>query len=617
MNTQKTPKKPPKIRTGSIARRINTAQAWRRFCRSFFLTVLTVALVFLSWCLLIEWAYGGEITNVTNRHFGGSFQWQENLEDMWNQNGIGTELKEYIREHDPFDFKPSTPFDGIEYRFTVTSTVEGHTWTEVPVDTGMHETTEHGYAETETYAPATEPVVQEYYELTGIEIAPVVEETEPVAVEITEEETEPVFVEVTEDETGVPVDVIYDTDAGTVTVPLTDETSETGAEYRSQQVLTRETIDVTHDAAGVLTICSLLFAICLLFELTTLLTSLLGGSRIIKKYLKPIDEIALIADRLSTEVRSTTTEQARQQSAVDLDSLEDAINAIEDSDTRLTVKDSELGALEAALNNMLKRLDEGKRKQIRFVDDASHELRTPIAVIQGYVQLLDRWGKEDPKVRDEAIEAIKTEAEHMKTLIDQLLFLSRGEMDRHVLDKVPVNVSEILEEIRDESIMLDENAPVHHEFTLSLPMKENAEEDEFPYADLMINADIAMMKQAIRILRDNAVKYTPEGGRITFKAYERAVTSTDGYNRQSVCIEISDTGIGIKPKELPRIFDRFYRGENVRSNSSTGSGLGLSIAKWIIDEHGGIMEAISSEGFGTKMTIVMDEAGIVNVSRET
>lgn len=604
MNTQTNrPKKPPKIRTGSIARRINTAQAWRRFTRSFFLTILCTAMIFLSWCLLIEWAYDGEITNVTNRHFGGSFRWQENLNDMWNQHGIGTELKEYIREHDPFDFRPSTPFDGIEYRFTVTSTFEDHTWAEVPEDNGVPLETEAKYAETETYAPVSDPIVEEYYEMTEIEITPVAEGTEPVAVEIIVEETD------------IPEAVYYNTEAVIVTEP--PETYEKGADYRSQQILTRQTIDVTHDAAGGLTVCSLLFVLSFLFELATLLTSLLGGSRIIKKYLKPIDEIALIADRLSTEVRSTTTEQARQQSAVDLDSLEDAINAIEDSDTRLTVKDSELGALEAALNNMLKRLDEGKRKQIRFVDDASHELRTPIAVIQGYVQLLDRWGKEDPKVRDEAIEAIKTEAEHMKTLIDQLLFLSRGEMDRHVLDKVPVNVSEILEEIRDESIMLDENAAVHHEFALSLPMKENADEEEFPYADLMIHADTAMMKQAIRILRDNAVKYTPDGGKVTFKAYERAVTSTDGKSRQSVCIEISDTGIGIKPKELPRIFDRFYRGENVRANSSTGSGLGLSIAKWIIDEHGGIMEAISSEGFGTKMTIVMDECGLENVSRET
>ena len=598
MNRANKPKSPRKIRTGSIARRINTAQAWRRFGRGFFLTLFLTVFIAGSWCLLIEWAYGGEITNVSNRHFGGSFNWRENLIDLRNQNGIGTELKKYIRENDPLDLKLSTPFDGIEYRFDVVQSIEGHTW--VQTDDVA-----------ETSLPETEPVAV----YPGI-VAPAAEEPLiDTGLADWYGETAPVVTEIPASEETMAQPSAEE--------PIAEETDVVGADYHSQQVITRQRISVSHDAGGMLTICTFLFSVSFLFQLASLLSCLLSGSRIIKKYLKPIDEIALIAERLSTEVRSQTKEEARQ-SEPDLDSLENAINAInaiEDSDTRLQVHDAELGSLEAALNNMLKRLDEGKRKQIRFVDDASHELRTPIAVIQGYIQLLDRWGKEDEKVRDEAIEAIKTEADHMKTLVDQLLFLARGEMDRHVLDKEPLNVSEILEEIRDESIMLDENAQVHHEFTLSLPMKENADgespdEDEFPYQDLMICADAAMMKQAIRILRDNAVKYTPDRGRITFKAYQRAVASTNGGGKQSVCIEISDTGIGIKPKELPRIFDRFYRGENVRANNSSGSGLGLSIAKWIIDEHGGIMEAISSEGVGTKMTIVMEEAG-ENVSRET
>jgi|GEM_PF-987641 len=600
MNTDKKnrKKRPQRIRTGSIARRINSAQAWRRFSRSFFMTLLVTALVFVSWCLLIEWAYGGEITNVSNRHFGGSFNWQENIIDLTNRNGISMELKKYIRENDPLDFRLNTPFDGIEYRFTVIQTEEGYTLTEVDsvaVETTLPETEPvavyPGY--TEIYPGGIEPA--EPVMTDPLESAPVV--TEPTETVI--HRTDPI---VTED-TG-----------NAENVRIAGET-EAGVDYISQKtLLTRQQINVTHDAGGMLTVCTLFFSVCFLFQLASLLSCLLSGSRIIKKYLKPIDELALVADRLSAEMRSMTTEQAREES-LDLDSLENAINAIEDSDTRLQVHDAELGSLEAALNNMLKRLDEGKRKQIRFVDDASHELRTPIAVIQGYIQLLDRWGKEDEKVRDEAIEAIKTEVEHMKTLVDQLLFLARGEMDRHVLDKAPLNISEVLAEIRDESIMLEENAEVRHEFTLSLPMKEGAEEDdEFPYEDLYIRADHAMMKQAIRILRDNAVKYTPDRGKISFKAYHRTTAATNGVGKDSICIEISDTGIGIKPKELPRIFDRFYRGENVRANNSSGSGLGLSIAKWIVDEHGGIMEAISSEGVGTKMTIVMDEE---NVSRET
>ena len=91
MNRANQPKTPRKIRTGSIARRINTAQAWRRFGRGVFLTVLVTVLIAGFWCLLIEWAYGGEITNVSNRRFGGSLNWQENLSmiDLTNRNGIG------------------------------------------------------------------------------------------------------------------------------------------------------------------------------------------------------------------------------------------------------------------------------------------------------------------------------------------------------------------------------------------------------------------------------------------------------------------------------------------------------------------------------------------------
>lgn len=600
MNRANPTKGTKKIRTGSIARRINTAQAWRRFCRGVFLTVLITVLIAGSWCLLIEWAYGGEITNVSNRRFGGSFNWHENLIDLRNQNGLGAELKKYIRENNPLDLKLNTPFDGIEYRFKVT----------VPVEEYLQN------VETTDYV--TEPVIIDYAETLMPETLPeiYVPETEVGSDAVYDGEIVYPGLTVTEAESSETAPLTEETllipsvSVPEETAPVTTE--EPGRDYASQHIITRQGITVAHDAGGMLTVCTFLFGVSFLFQLACLLSCLLGGSRIIKKYLKPIDEIAVIADRLSTEVRSLSRDEARQNEP-DLDSLENAINAIEDSDTRLQVHDAELGSLEAALNNMLKRLDEGKRKQIRFVDDASHELRTPIAVIQGYIQLLDRWGKEDEKVRDEAIEAIKTEAEHMKVLVDQLLFLARGEMDRHVLEKEELNVSEILGEIRDESIMLDENAEVHHEFSLILPQKESGEPDE--YEPLMICADAAMMKQAIRILRDNAVKYTPDGGRITFKAYHRAVAATGGQGKQSVCIEISDTGIGIRPKELPRIFDRFYRGENVRANNSSGSGLGLSIAKWIIDEHGGIMEAISSEGVGTKMTIVMEEAG--NVSRET
>lgn len=352
----------------------------------------------------------------------------------------------------------------------------------------------------------------------------------------------------------------------------------------------------------------------LLFNLLGLLSAVLrslSGSAVIRKYLRPIDDMTAWAAQLSEERHSVESGDVRdavksdpKSAGIALDSaLDDAIGEIdevEDSGARIELHQTELDGLEEALNNMLKRLEEAKKKQIRFVDDASHELRTPIAVIHGYADMLDRWGKSDPKVLDEAVSAIKTESEHMTTLIDQLLFLARGEMDRHVLDRQPLDAQELLDEIMVESEMLDEGRHVFR--MLSHPAEADAEgEDGAP--KLMISADAALIKQAVRILRDNAVKYTPDGGEISFKAYARE----DAAGRR-ICLEVSDTGIGIPSDELPRIFDRFYRGTNARADNAGGSGLGLSIAQWIVKEHGGKIEAISGSGFGTRMTIVMAEA---------
>lgn len=330
----------------------------------------------------------------------------------------------------------------------------------------------------------------------------------------------------------------------------------------------------TESAAGILSAVTIGLFLLLILQMIGFIAGHFTGRGLIKRYLRPIDEIALSAERLSSMQKSPDRTEVA--------SLAHAINAIDDSDKRVAVHDSELGGLEAAVNNMLKRLEESKRKQIRFVDDASHELRTPIAVIQGYVNMLDRWGKDDPKVMEESITAIKDETVHMKTLIDQLLFLARGDMERHVIHKMPLDANELLEEVAEESRMIDAS----HEYLF--------ETDGNPHP---IHADPAMIKQVLRILTDNASKYTPSGGTVKFRAYEK---------NARVCMEVSDTGIGISTDELPRIFDRFYRGQNLRGESSGGSGLGLSIAKWIVDEHSGEISAISSEGIGTRMTVSLD-----------
>ncbi len=351
-------------------------------------------------------------------------------------------------------------------------------------------------------------------------------------------------------------------------------------DYIRRGISYRFTVDgnIHHeDATDIVIAVCLLTAVLLAAQFIGFIAEHFTGRGLIKRYLRPIDEIALSAERISS---AATVSQAEHSTDVaQVASLEHAINKINDSDKRVAVHDSELGGLEAAVNNMLKRLEDSKRKQIRFVDDASHELRTPIAVIQGYVNMLDRWGKDDPKVMEESIAAIKNESEHMKTLIDQLLFLARGDMDRHALHKMPLDANELLVEVAEESRMIDET----HEYEFEPDTEART-----------IHADPAMIKQALRILTDNASKYTPAGGTIKFRVYEK-----DG----KIHMEVTDSGIGIPHDELPRIFDRFYRGQNLRGDSNSGSGLGLSIAKWIVEEHGGTISAMSREGIGTRMTV--------------
>lgn len=395
-----------------------------------------------------------------------------------------------------------------------------------------------------------------------------------------------------------------------ITADETSDSDDNTAELSGDGI---SSITTKHEvsAAVILTLVCVIFIILFVLQLIEFIVGSVSGSGVIRKYLRPIDDIAMMAEQLSVQessvARDTVSAEVKKDedsshddtdiSTKELSSLSYAIDSIDDSCKRIEIHDTELSGIEAAVNNMLRRLEEGKRKQIRFVDDASHELRTPIAVIQGYVNMLDRWGKDDPAVREEAIAAIKNESEHMKVLIDQLLFLARGEMDRHVLDMKPLNSCEIMEEIYDESIMLEAELPEEkrHEFDAS----ELYTDDNLK--TFMISADEAMIKQAVRILRDNAMKYTPAGGTISFRSYRRE----DG----KICMEVRDTGIGIPKSELPRIFDRFYRGTNARADNTSGSGLGLSIAKWIAESHGGAIEALSGSGFGTKMTIVLEEKG--------
>ncbi len=302
------------------------------------------------------------------------------------------------------------------------------------------------------------------------------------------------------------------------------------------------------------------------------LFSCLWATRRIRKYLRPIDDIAQVTESIS----SHGFDEGK------FHSLEAAIDhlGVASPDEQLHIGDDDLTGLETAVNNLIARMHAGYRQQVRFVDDASHELRTPIAVIQGYADMLARWGSTDEKVLNESIRAIQNETAHMKTLVDQLLFLARGDAGRQKLTLETLDLAALVREVWEESRMIDGL----HEYALEAPLP------------VPFRGDEALLKQAVRILVDNACKYSSVYTRITLRAYR------DG---RLACIDVQDNGMGIDPDDAPRIFDRFFRSDAARKSDDKGSGLGLSIARWIVDRHGGRFQVRSYAGVGTRMTILL------------
>ncbi|MDD4565387.1 MAG: ATP-binding protein [Eubacteriales bacterium] len=327
-----------------------------------------------------------------------------------------------------------------------------------------------------------------------------------------------------------------------------------------------------------------LFIALLILEGLLLIWGIGRSKRKIRRILRPLTEMSRQAQNLS----SAPGREMSQQEMKRLRELSGTISNIDATklDKRLSVDgpQSELKDLANAINSMLNRIDEAYRSQVRFVSDASHELRTPISVIQGYVNLLDRWGKNDEKTLQESIDAIKSEAESMKELIEQLLFLARGDNETLHIDLEVFDCSIIIEEIFKETQMID----TLHTFQI----KCNTE--------AFVNADRQLLKQALRILIDNSIKYTSAGGEILVSVTE---------DNEMVRISVQDNGIGIDPETLPYIFDRFYRSDESRARKTGGSGLGLAIMKWIIDRHGGSIEVISRKEIGTRTTILLPKAG--------
>lgn len=297
-----------------------------------------------------------------------------------------------------------------------------------------------------------------------------------------------------------------------------------------------------------------LFIIMAIADFIGVITSIILGYIISKKMLKPISDITRTAESIS------------------INNLQKRIEA--------DGPDDELKMLSNTFNNMINRLQKSFDRQVQFVSDASHELKTPIAVINGYANLLDRWGKEDKEALEKSIYAIKQETENMADLVERLLLIAKGDSGTQKIEKKKFFLNELIDEVVGESKLI-----------ASKHIISSANNDI-----VSIVADYNMLKQMLRILIDNSIKFSPR---------QSTIDISSELHGSKVRITVSDTGIGIPEKEIERIFDRFYTVDKSRSKEKSGTGLGLSIAKWIVDMHDGTIEVESEEGKYTKIIVLL------------
>ena len=255
---------------------------------------------------------------------------------------------------------------------------------------------------------------------------------------------------------------------------------------------------------------------------------------------------------------------------------------IEESDLsqRITVKnDDELGRLASTLNDMIGRLEEAFNRQRQFTADASHELRTPLAIMQAEATLALSKERDEADYR-KSLETISQESTYMSSVIGKLLFLARSDAGKEQLNFENVDLKDLITGLSTnvEALAADKG------IKFAVDAQEN----------LVVNGDKVKLRQLFINILENAVRYTPTGGNISISLVRK---------EGSALATISDTGIGIPPEHLPHIFERFYRVDKARSRADGGVGLGLAIAKYIADSHGGKIEVASQLGKGTTLNV--------------
>jgi heavy metal sensor kinase len=291
-----------------------------------------------------------------------------------------------------------------------------------------------------------------------------------------------------------------------------------------------------------------------------------GGYWLSRRALNPVDEI---------------TRTARSMTASNLS-------------RRLPVPRSgdELERLSNTLNEMIARLESSFQRITHFTADASHELRTPLAVMRTTAEVALRNPEADE--HREALEQILAELGHTTNLVDNLLLMANADSGEEKLHKTRVDVVEAMREAAAEAQVLA------HVKGIALETRVAARScgRDGPW----VEADRHALRRLLLILLDNAVKYTPGGGRIEISVSEQVETLVREHAARRVAITVTDEGIGIAAEHQAHIFDRFYRVDRARSRSEGGAGLGLAIGRWIAEAHGGSLAVESEIGRGSRFT---------------
>ncbi|TWE06023.1 signal transduction histidine kinase [Neobacillus bataviensis] len=297
-----------------------------------------------------------------------------------------------------------------------------------------------------------------------------------------------------------------------------------------------------------------LFWVMTIFGVAAIIFSAISGYLLAKQLLKPVRDLA----KAMKQIKET--------------GFQERMNGYKQKD--------ELTALTNVFNEMMDEIEKSFLLQKQFVEDASHELRTPVSILEGHLSLLNRWGKKDSAILDESLEASLQEVTRLKKLINDLLHITRAEHPR-LINEEKTDISETLHQLVKNLEI------VHPDYNLFLEVGQRLPK---------IPISRQHMEQIMIILLDNAIQYSSNNKEIWITAMLEG---------EEMIISVVDSGIGIRSEDLAKVFNRFYRVDQARSRENGGTGLGLSIAQRLIKKYNGTISIESQEGVGTTVKMAL------------